>query len=601
MQRMEPTELCNWENPRKKVRVRAQIASQTTFLRLIGIEDFILTAASVSETAVLDVALVLDTSESMSTETNETHYQAIGLQVPNGLQTPLALQYPDGSSFSSLYRSENDDELQNAALYSVGPNLNATGQRTIRYGCIKIPDGEAGDFVGYTASGAKPRIPGGLNLTFGGCCNDPGNGNFLILDEVTGSWTVNTASRDIEGDIIPSSAVPGVTSNAPDGDFTDLVCEPFKQVKDAARNFIQRLDFVRGDRVAMVTFDTWGRILFDTNRRDVQGRIEGVFSDNLDSDSEFVDAENNILLPPMISNEDIAVELLNRYVGVRVNTSGTAASCEDWELAFDAIPQMFAFRAPDGAFALKDGTTVWQGSGEFQRRRWEEIQQDAEDGKSPPLFRGYDFYAPCTNTNVGDGIFMANNALTNAVTIRRDAVWVAILLTDGGANASGRAGDRIEFRNLRLSDASTTNYSDHGYCPWYTICNYNQTVTHTASHTDSGNVDIMVPCTTPGECNIGAYFGGSGQPYYNECNQARTVISAAYGADYMIPFPGLNSDHVFCQDNRPQTRHFCLEWTTDATTTGARQTPPRQLTLIVRQMAAMTPTTTPATGPTSPG
>jgi hypothetical protein len=50
--------------------------------------------------------------------------------------------------------------------------------------------------------------------------------------------------------------------NDPNGDFyfDDLVCQPFKQARDAAGEFLERLDFLRGDRVAYVTFNrgrTW--------------------------------------------------------------------------------------------------------------------------------------------------------------------------------------------------------------------------------------------------------------------------------------------------------------------------------------------------------
>ncbi|NLF74274.1 MAG: hypothetical protein GX573_01150, partial [Chloroflexi bacterium] len=71
---MPNTELCDWGDPHKLVRVSAQINSPTTFLSLIGIGHITLEATSVSETAVLDVALVIDTSESMSNQTDIYSY-----------------------------------------------------------------------------------------------------------------------------------------------------------------------------------------------------------------------------------------------------------------------------------------------------------------------------------------------------------------------------------------------------------------------------------------------------------------------------------------------------------------------------------------------
>ena len=40
-----------------------------------------------------------------------------------------------------------------------------------------------------------------------------------------------------------------------DDGFEDLVCQPFKQARDATFEFLKRIDFIRGDRVGFVTFD----------------------------------------------------------------------------------------------------------------------------------------------------------------------------------------------------------------------------------------------------------------------------------------------------------------------------------------------------------
>ncbi len=235
-------ELCVYPR-RKLVRVTAQIVAQNAFLRIFGFDSVRLQASSVAETAVIDVALVLDTSESMARETT-------------------VADYPGGVMPST-------------------PNC----------------------------AGKDPR--------YAGCCNDPNN----------------------------------------DGDYTDLVCQPFRQVRDAAMAFIQQLDFVRGDRVALVTFD---------------------------DDAVMIDPDGaSGPLTHMIEDEALALATLQQQVGVRINP------CGDYE-------------GTPGGCAPSDYT--------------------------------YDEFAPLMNTNIGGGIQVGNDALTDPATIRRDAVWVMVLLTDGGAN-----------------------------------------------------------------------------------------------------------------------------------------------------------------------
>ncbi|MBZ0300119.1 MAG: hypothetical protein K8J31_10275, partial [Anaerolineae bacterium] len=56
-------------NERKLIKVTAQIESPTVFLRLLGFPEITLQASSISETAVLDVVLIMDVSESMLNQT----------------------------------------------------------------------------------------------------------------------------------------------------------------------------------------------------------------------------------------------------------------------------------------------------------------------------------------------------------------------------------------------------------------------------------------------------------------------------------------------------------------------------------------------------
>ena len=71
-------EVCT-DDLRKLVRVTAQVESPTFFLRLLGFRNITLQASAISETAVLDVILVMDVSESMAIETTIYDWEQVGL------------------------------------------------------------------------------------------------------------------------------------------------------------------------------------------------------------------------------------------------------------------------------------------------------------------------------------------------------------------------------------------------------------------------------------------------------------------------------------------------------------------------------------------
>lgn len=403
---MPETELCDWDDPHKLVRVSAQVESPTTFLALIGIKDIMLEATSVSETAVLDVALVIDTSESMSKETNIADYTYIKVIYPVGSGSPLAQR---GECFTT------DADLAN-----------------------------------YYDPLSRER--------WGGCCNDPGTGNVgdgrtqsngvvlpngLIWHDTNGNKMYDGPSEDGLASTVPQSS----SLTDPDGfNYTTLICSPFKDVKDAARLFIKRLDFVRGDRVALVTFDRAG-IAYDP-----------------DGD-----------LPthrPLIRDEEVALTTLNTKIGVQINPTGFNNYCASY----------------------RDGSVYsdWQ--------EW----LDGTLPEEPLRPFSYEAIAPCGNTNIGGGILAANNALTDPVDIRREAVWVMIVLSDGAANVTNQLGD----------PGSDKAYGYYGYCPWWTFCQL-------------GN-----PTYPYGECTE------------NNPSQLES------------PVP----QKPICNDNDPITRHFCLDW-----------------------------------------
>lgn len=429
LDQMPETDLCDWDNPKKLVKVTAQIESETTFLKLVGIENFIITSSATSETAVLDVALVLDTSTSIGRSTTNADYTAVGVFLP-----------------------------------AAGP-ADPPGACT-----------NSAAFWGY-----------------GGCCNDPGTGSVAL---VGGEWKIYT-DANANGDY--DVGEDGITNYASDNDYSDLICQPFKQVKDAARNFIARLDFTRGDRVGLVTFDRVAEVVYP--------------NDNSDKTSP-------LYRPPMMNNQDMATTTLNKYVGIHINETGYQAGCD----AFDSANRDLA----------EDRVLNY--------------------GLKP---ESYGVYALCTNTNVGDGIRRANELLTNVDTIRREAVWVAILLTDGATNA---ALTRREDQ-LFITDPVGPFYGDVGFCPWSTFCHrrdaaYSAMLDNPPFYAANVDADPELELYTEWNEQSGGLIPLSEQyPNYPECQSS--YASVVFGQTTVQSFEPASQ---YCTDMDPKTRHFCLEW-----------------------------------------
>jgi hypothetical protein len=295
--------LCT-EDQAKLVQVVAYVESPTFFMRLIGYDSFDLWASSISQTAALDVVLIMDVSESMLRYTSVADWvnirdigetfedtadvtnlgvvyrpptvteilQAKGddpvndqpsfwetddLTYPGLLNHPqiqvnnrLAYFNRDGTpedadaDTDTAYRVNSDNFFFNADGEPVNGGAGAVQQQHPREECrvrfypsstsvrvssyVGYIDPTTEDFVGldqiYADSSALSSLPTSRNgrfegfvptYNFYGCCNDPDG----------------------------------------DGDFSDLVCQPFKQARDATFQFLERIDFTRGDRAAIVTFD----------------------------------------------------------------------------------------------------------------------------------------------------------------------------------------------------------------------------------------------------------------------------------------------------------------------------------------------------------
>jgi hypothetical protein len=628
-------EVCT-EDQRKLVRVSATIRSPTIFLRLIGFGDVELTASAVSETAVLDVVMIMDVSESMLEETTYEDWGQVGLgmayyppviegNTPNIWQSAangyesvfaenvdlqndgveplkIAPTYFDGTN-GTVYPANFDptnpgypydtafqEPLANYTWPTVG-NTNArfndwinwfwqeyllglpqatindrlyfmpqgqyignsiTGVPTANLPAPVNGDGTAGnppsanvagwedttfepnraypvrsfipndvaalgtpqghprsecrvrfmptpvpltDYIEetYTQEGLDWPMPasgGGAphgrwngfqpTYNFYGCCNDPTSGG--TVDEF--------------GNITPGA------SNGADGDFSDLVCQPFKQAKDATRLFLDRVDFLRGDRVAFVTFDRSAFII------DPDGQGDGTH---------------------MIESSDIARETLDRFIGVRAepnfyvwndvdggwthNVDGTSRTVYAQGIdratglsipAFydqETVPQWVT----DNGYTIRDpldynnypvrsncyfqnATLPWpksraadptpgapfagQALAQIMNPRTWEAGSPWEVYRSQynPAERAYEGKAQCRGTNIGGALRAANAALTDPTTERREGtVWIMILLSDGAAGASDpvrQRGDLPDTPSAYTQPPVPGEYGIYGLCPY---------------------------------------------------------------------------------------------------------------------------------------
>lgn len=599
------------DGDRKLVRVTAKIESETVFMHLVdnffpgsglNFDTVTLEAAAVSETASLDVVIVLDVSESMLTETTydtwdrhlfgagtaadtgqrfsrwlpvrmsdaHTWYKQEGGSLGNyGYMTPFVRDFLDeyksgeflntffgGSAipFNPSTDSQNINvELTPAEYYMSGNTprvldpgspvlqdingLPSTGVARpsnivqMRSDCrvrihpmaSSIPDRNDSNFSDITTltgqyialTNGAPRtidVSGSpvdvnqwnngrydffrSNYDFYGCCNDPSAG----------------ATVDLNGNI----NISGADFSTRDWDFSDLVCQPFKDARDATRLFLQSIDFFRGDRVAFVTFDR-GAYLIDP-----------------DGDSVFGGGDR----PHMIDDLQLAIDVLNQIVGVRaepnfywtdhmasaptdVATGFKVGGVDRWEAYSKGLTvQVTGDANGDGVTEPGEGwvnavelrqrprhsgdeyldTEIGLITSGYQVRRacpfdnaaypgFQSIWTDETsagplyDVMNPPVpsstgwmdhynTRGlpasyygvfsYEWVGSCRGTNIGAALREANNALVDPQTTRQEgAVWVIVLLSDGAAGATDpvRVSDSqpIDTANPYLRNGSDTS------------------------------------------------------------------------------------------------------------------------------------------------
>ncbi len=499
-------ELCTPEQ-RKLVRVIAQVDSPTVFLRLLGWPTLTLEATAISETAVLDVVVIMDVSESMGELTDYTDWEEVGLgrryapprmydiwstNVNNYLTT-----YPNYYEFWDFVLRRTQVELEGDSAFQPisWPPSQGEPSPECRYAMhpasiskfipadllLEYRSGPPGP--GYAAAGIQQDRWDGFVPTFNyfGCCNDP---------------------------------------NA-DSNFADLVCEPFRSARDATSAFLDRIDFIRGDRVAFVTYDR---------------------------DASIIDPDGSGPQSHMIDNAVNARDALNRLLGVRATENFYSDTDDDgvWD-GFVVNP------------ANASGTQIWQFS-DFRNRDvgeltdypvkdsctfqnavmsdWYTIYSSTYANNPPPdaagqgagLLEGYHYspsgfpgwnvanraprsyqrWAQCRGGNIGAALRQANAALTDPDTARTlGSIWVMVLLSDGAAGASDpvrRGVNGFPNEARPYPDGSPGflpfggDYGAYGLCPYQGI---------------AGVVELNDPGETP----------------------------------FVLPY---------CADEDPASRHFCL-------------------------------------------
>lgn len=621
--------LCEDNRNRKLVRVGAEVLSPTVFMRVLGFQDFMISAVSISETAALDIVMVLDVSDSMLSDTTYAQWADVGLgkvyipprwrkilyaeKAANRFTTNPAPTYgvitPDPTlMFDDTLQLWNNllrepQEIINRRLsydnntspnpYVASANLSypvtsftypgAVGtQNHPRVECrvrfwpysdsVLVPDHlkNMTEFWTRWYKNPLPLLDGvpaetGANYEvwqgfvpaydFYGCCNDPTSGG-RIVDLGNGDYEIE--------------AIPGETLDITQSDFnfSDLICEPFRQARNATREFLTRVDFDRGDRVAFVTFDKSATII------DPDGSIgfdDSIFDGNTHwcqtAEGEDVDASGRTTFTHMINDAVCAEETLIRTVGVRTedNWYGWKEDGGGWTYFANGLEEgtgrsleidYYTIDANDTQLANNDYPvrgncsfqnafldfyqslySLWNwnlaepsGTYEPQLRRtgfpnkddvgWSDID--------PNGLNSYELQADCRNANFGSALREANNALLDPDTTRREGtVWVMVFLSDGAAGAS----DPVRRAGFKPNRAR----------PYYDRSVLNE------PYEDWGGYSALVRFgKSSAEQSPGIQYG-----WFGLCPIGTPGLRGQLTrTDRLVEFP-------FCSDEEPQTRHFC--------------------------------------------
>ena len=569
----------------KLVRVTAQIDSPTIFLSLLGYPTVTLTESAISQTAVIDVVMILDTAPSMANETTYDDWHDIpgysehldvryvppfisqgdwqdqevddGTGMGTTVTRPSAWNYINDNNQATINTQIDPTNpaftlptltspIQNTSIafekdasgtgfqewVDAGGGVSALGVQQPRELCrvraypmtwfqrgviwAELSLDYQNFMAGYAT--AHPTDPygtyasrfwgGGVTLGFvpmynsPACCNDP------------------MGVLDADGNIT----------------FDDLVCQPFKDARDAAEGFLDRLDFLRGDRVGYVLFDRQA-VAIDPDGSGPQGAmIETQY--NLHSDPNDVNS-------PLVRKG--AVETLRDVAGVQVDKTTYSDVNDDgkWDHLLDGgAPRDYndlmtgvtignMVDAPvSGACPDDKATLDWpvlSPSAQILPDGSPRTQNLLEDVTTIPnwytgasRWNSYEYQASCSHANIGGALAAGSATLYNEGR-REGSVWIMVMLSDGAAGGSNP-----------ITRYNPNNTDIHPVQPY-------------AIDPGSGRLSPL-----PGDG--GPLLGGT------------TGTNGGYGIFGLCPYGTSGSpsellspqrSFPFCSDLDPATRHYC--------------------------------------------
>jgi hypothetical protein len=606
----------------KLVKVTAQIQSPTVFLRLLGFQSFTLQAFAISETAALDVVVIMDVSESMASLTTPEDWAKIGLGViyrpPRFTDVALRiypnLEQPGGPTLGQAWEGNpaagvpNDKSLLNTWQQNVNdrlyyadgngnepgadPNYEVIFDKTYFNGKVTDANGVLVTTQNHPRVECRVRFFASANETpvrsWLGFYNTTSKTYARLIgsdttyaDSLFGklgpkfTWTYNGVVQTFFDGFVPTYNYYGCCNN-PDGDtnndFSDLICQPFKQARDAVLQFMDRLDFIRGDRMAVVTFDRTAFLLNPFG-------YEITSANPLCTTAELAKA-NPICRPQaMMDNGAEAREAVENLLGVRAEPNfyvyepGTftadpgnpvARVTASWpkfaagigddgksiEVEFDKRvpfqdlsqpasvtkplnPALYHYPVKDNCpfkSASVDGSrsfyeyslhrishpnigdnSAWKTYADGTSKLYKTVDAGVADVTSYEIRMSYEGRSSCRGSNIGAGLRMGNNALLNPDTIRDSGtIWVMIMLANGGAGAS----DPVRRNRDEIVGGNPYAYD-----------------------------------TTKSQFGIMGEYGAFGVcPYGTPQNASELVLPNDDTPKFAFPF---------CSDDEPRTRHSC--------------------------------------------
>lgn len=620
---------------RKLVRVGARIESETVFLRVLGFESVEVSAIAISETATLDVVIIMNVSESMLQDTTYRDWARIGLgqvYVPPKYLDIMGAEIAAGRFTNNLnptYQVTNDPQDRIPDILQFWKDLLSTQMevvnRRLDYG-PGVPNPFAGSanpnypvqsfpfpgfgaqqhprpecrvrFWPYSTSALIPDHFFGMaqwrnswnmgtatdpntwegfvpTLDFYGCCNDPTWGG-----QVDGDYNLT---------VIPGYDSVDITRG--DFDFSDLICQPFKQARDATLDFLQRVDFERGDRVAFVTYD---RTAFLIDPDGFNGSTVDHYCGDVDPNT------GRTGLTHMIETRNCAEQVLRRNIGVRaepnfyrwrndgggwvgfsngINADGSSrpidyyttdpnldlngdgfsnAAANDYPVRGNcpfqnaALPGYFSLyslwdwniegllKDPPDPFTYDAAADQVTGAGLY-RIMTPNPRDPAWAGNGLTVLQSYELQASCRGANVGAALREANNSLLDPQTTRREGtVWVMVLLGDGAAGAS----DPVRRNGFKPNEARPYYDREARGEPWLDWGGYNNIIRYGLG---------------AAEQSPGIAYGWFGLCPIGTPSRPGQLTRT----DRLAEFP-------FCSDELPETRHFCTPPNNDRRQVGQR-------------------------------